>query len=598
VKLSKEEWLMSIAAVVVERRFEGATVYCLAPSIRLRIRHDGTLRLSAAACNAARLAAGSPAQMPPSSPALLIGELAVSLQRAAGFACGAFGQSGENGDTAFIDYEAPDSKTGVAACLAAGEMVSILLDSRFDPAHPRELEARAKKFLTDYSRGGKHAITDYMWAAASRGLPWRRIAPDSDIYEIGHGRKRRLYLRHSTMATPQVSCLAGTRKSIAARMMREAGLPVPPHHIAGTEGEALAAAEALGFPVVIKPESTDFGIAVTADIRTMAEVKTAFELARKHGRVLVERHLEGANHRLLVIHGRLASAVRHTPAHVIGDGQSSVAGLVERTNMSRSEGLSESWKKISFDSSTDILLEKQGFDRLSVPPAGVTVWLRQQSNLSTGGTMENVTPLVHPGTVHMAERAAAILGLDVAGIDFITADISQPPEDGGICEINPNPGFIMGEPGDRLENLFLEPDFPAGETGRIPIVVVLHAGARPGFADDIAYDMARSWPGLGIAQASGISIAGQRVAIPQFSAAEGTRALLADPACSAVLQITTPEELTANGLGCDRIDLAILSPAGSAAARLIMSLAAQTVHPDAGAWRAPLRALAAAAPED
>ena len=595
---------MSLAAVVVERRFEGATIHCRAPSIRLRITSAGSRIISAAACEAARLAIGISGGSPGDAvtPPLLIGELAVLLQRAAGFACSAFAQSAADGDTAFIDYEAPDSKTGVAAGFAAGVMVSTLLDKRFDPNNPNALTATAGHFLTDYSRGGKRALFDYVWTAAARGLPWRRVSADADIYEIGHGSKRRLYFRHSTMGTAQVSCLAANRKSVGAKMMRDAGLPVPPHWAITTEPEAVAAALMIGFPVVIKPESTDFGTAVTTNLRSEQEVRIAFQLARKHGRVLVEKHLEGLCYRLLVIHGKMVSAVRQTPAHVVGDGRSTVAALVERTNAGRSEGLSENWKKITLDPAVDAVLGQQDFNRESVLPAGATVWLRLQSNLSTGGTMMNVTAEVHPDHARMAERAASILGLDVAGIDFITADISQPRGDCGICEINPNPGFIMGEPPNRLENFFLEPDFPATAAGRIPIIVVV--GADPQLAKDIAIEAARGWTGLGVSDGARISIAGRDMATGRLGAADGTRALLSDPSVEALLQITTAEEIIANGLGCDRICLAILAPPvpDAAAAHLIAAISQTVVmadndHSFPDACRAAIRDVAAAAHE-
>ena len=569
---------MSLTAVSVERRFEGATIHCRAPSIRLRIASAGYQSLSVEACNAAREAVGASGQISRgvTTPALLIGELAVQLQRSAGFACERFAQSNIQGDAAFIDYEAPDSKTGLAAGIAAGVMVSMLLDGRFDPEHPHELNGTAKTFLTDYTRSGKRAPFDYVWTALARNLPWRRVAADADIYEIGHGCKRRLYFRHSTMGTPQVSCVAATRKSVSARMLRDAGLPVPPHHVATSEAEAVAAAGSLGFPVAIKPESTDFGTAVTTNVCSEQEVKTAFQLARKHGRVLIEKHINGFSYRLLVIHGKMVSAVRQTPAHVIGDGRSTIAALVEEENAGRSEGLSERWKKITLDAAADAVLEQQGFNRQGVPPANATVWLRLQSNLSTGGTMANVTAEVHPDYARMAERAASILGLDVAGIDFITADISRPSGDGGICEINPNPGFIMGEPPDRLENLFLEPGFPAHATGRIPIIIVV--GTDPLLAMEITAEAARHWPGLGVSNGFRINVAGHDAAAVELGAADGTRALLSDPAIEALLQITTPEEIIVNGLGCDRIDLAILaSPSLDAAVADLVTSLAQTV---------------------
>ncbi len=99
--------------------------------------------------------------------------------------------------------------------------------------------------------------------------------------------------------------------------------------------------------------------------------------------------------------------------------------------------------QITWDSEVDRVLSKQGFTRQSVPESGVEVFLRGTANLSTGGTSIDVTEVVHADNILMAERAAIAVGIKIAGLDFITTDITRSYKEigGGICEINNRPGL-------------------------------------------------------------------------------------------------------------------------------------------------------------
>ena len=403
------------------------------------------------------------------------------------------------------------------------------------------------------------ALPGYLAAAEARGIPWRQAIAGQSFYQLGHGRKQRRLWQHFTPATSHIGTVIATHKYLTTTLYRANAVPVPKNHLVADADAAVRAARSLGLPVVVKPAQADFGTAVSVGLSSDADIRQAFEAARKHGQVLVEEQIPGRNYRLLVMHGQCVSAVRQTPAQVEGDGVHRIRELVERVNRTRSAGLSESWKKIPLDGETDRVLHQQGLGLEDVAPAGAIVRLRHQSNLSTGGTMENVTAEVHPDNRHLAVRAAAIAGLDVAGIDFITPDITRSYREAGgaICEINPTPGFVMGEAQGAIERGFIDGLFPPGDDGRVPTVVVLDGAVPDRLLGPIERLLALRSACVGVASADGLRVGPHKLAAGS-AAADGATILLGDPAVDAALLALTSGDVVEHGLGFDRCSHALV----------------------------------------
>jgi len=218
---------------------------------------------------------------------------------------------------------------------------------------------------------------------------------------------------------------------------------------------------------------------VSINLKAPEEVEIAFEKAMEHGRsVVVESFIEGFDHRLVVIDGKLVAAAKRVPGHVVGDGRHTIEELVDIVNQDprRGVGHEKVLTRIEFDHQAERLLARLGYDRKTVPPLGETVYLRSTANLSTGGTAIDVTDSVHPDNREMAIRAVKAIGLDIGGVDFLTRDITESYRDagGGICEINAGPGFRMhvapseGKSRDVVDAV-LNMLFPFGKPSRIPI---------------------------------------------------------------------------------------------------------------------------------
>jgi cyanophycin synthetase len=245
-------------------------------------------------------------------------------------------------------------------------------------------------------------------------------------------------------------------------------------------------------------------------------------------------------------------------ARVIGDGLSSVASLVQTVNQSRTEKLSSAGVKIKLDEMAENILRRQGMTVSSVPAHGQIVVLRSNANLSTGGTGERMNDVAHPDVLRLAERAAMLFGLDFAGIDYLTTDVTRSPQEtgGAICEVNVTPGWVnMGDP-VALTRELLAPFFPAGDDGRIPIVCLLApSGSAHALSDALPFlfdgqvaraDQVKFW-----------SAQADRAPAPLH---RRVSAALADPLATAAVISCTPEEVVMSGLGLERCTVTILMP--------------------------------------
>lgn len=498
-----------------------------------------------------------------------VGFLACLLQRALGHALPAGREAGRVVGPGRIFYPVWDVSVGTQAGRAAVALVAALQaaadEHRRQAAHELFERLLAHLGAIDLSESARRIVE----TAERRGIPWDRLVPLRRLYRLGEGARQ---VRLMSSYTPQTSHLAthlSQQKDLASQLLRRHGLPAAVNRRVGSAEEAVAAAAAIGYPVVVKPVATDFGTAVSLDNGDAAEVRQAYAEAARYGAVVVERQIAGQHTRLLVLHGRFVSAVTQQPAHVVGDGRQSVAALIAAANATRGDALSSTAKKIAVDAEARQLLARQGLGLESVPAAGHRVALRHTSNASRGGTRQNVTRAVHPDNARLAERASAVIGLDCAGVDLITPDVTRSFRDvgGAICEINAGPGLYMEEPTNLVFESFLDGLFDTPEDGRIPVVCVL--------GEDVAAVRAlvravadRAFPGrAGLALVSPGAFRIGDWPVPQgsdFSLHEATRLALSDPGSSALLLHLTPQGVAQEGLAFERCDLAVLAPSAAA----------------------------------
>ncbi|NND00569.1 MAG: ATP-grasp domain-containing protein, partial [Gammaproteobacteria bacterium] len=286
-------------------------------------------------------------------------------------------------------------------------------------------------------------------AAEDRDIPWLRLNQYS-LVQFGHGKYQQRIQATITSQTKHIAVEISCDKEDTHSLLNDLGLPVPQQVTVYSERQAVRAANSMGYPVVVKPLNANHGRGVSINLDSDEDVATAFAEAQKYGTgstVLVESYLAGFDHRMLVVDNDLVAVAKRVPGHVVGDGKSTIAELIEIVNLDPRRGIGHEkvLTKLELDSQARRLMAEAGFDEHSVLEKDQIFPLRSTANLSTGGTAIDVTDIVHPDNRDMAIRAIRAIGLDIGGVDFLTEDIGKSYKEigGGICECNAAPGFRM-----------------------------------------------------------------------------------------------------------------------------------------------------------
>jgi cyanophycin synthetase len=401
-------------------------------------------------------------------------------------------------------------------------------------------------------------------AAEERKIPWIRINEQS-LIQFGHGRYQQRIQATVTSRTSHIAVELASDKEETNRILGNLGLPVPRQRLVQGAEDAVEAAERIGYPVVVKPFNANHGRGITIHITTPEEVRAAFEVAREHSRsVIVESFISGEDHRMLVIDGRLVAVSKRVPGHVVGDGVHTIEELVEEVNQDPRRGIGHEkvLTRLTFDHQAEMMLQRKGYTRESVPAPGERVFLRSTGNLSTGGTATDLTDVVHPDNVEMATRAVKAIGLDVAGVDFLSTDVTESYKEvgGAICEINAAPGFRMhmapseGRPRD-VAGPVMDMLFPPGTPSRIPIAAITGTNGKTTTARMLAHIQKLAGQHVGLTSTDGVYIDGQRTVAGDMTGPVATRMVLSDPSVDvAVLEVARGGLLRA-GMGVRHCDV-------------------------------------------
>jgi cyanophycin synthetase len=405
--------------------------------------------------------------------------------------------------------------------------------------------------------------------AASRDIPYIRLNEQS-LVQLGQGRYQQRIRATMTSKTGALAVdIAGDKKMTNA-LLASAGLPVPRSQVVRTEDEAATAARRIGFPVVTKPLDGNHGRGVILDLRTERAVRAAFKRSLKEARngvVIVESLVAGSDYRVLVVGGRMAAIAERVPAHVVGDGRHTVRELVERTNLDPRRGLGHEkvLTKIKVDDSALDLVKKQGYGMGDVPPKGERVLLAATGNMSTGGISIDRTWDAHEDNVEIAEEAARVVGLDVAGIDFLAPDISQPVREtgGAIVEVNAAPGFRMHTHPTEGEAQFVAKPvvdllFPPGTPSRIPIIAVTGSNGKTTTTRMIAHIFRGMGHQVGITSTVGIYIDERLVKRMDAAGPKSAQMVLQNPRVDMAIFEVARGGILREGLGYGRNDVGVV----------------------------------------
>jgi cyanophycin synthetase len=408
-------------------------------------------------------------------------------------------------------------------------------------------------------------------AAVARDIPFRRLTEGS-LVQFGWGSEQRRIQAAEMDSTSVIGESIAQDKELTKQLLHAAGVPVPQGRPVTDAEDAWAAACELGGPVVIKPRDGNQGKGVAAHIETREGVLAAYAAAREiSSKIMVEQYLPGLDFRLLVIGNRLVAAARREPPHVIGDGELSIRELVNQVNSDprRSDGHATILTKIRLDEIALSTLANQGLDADSVPRKGARVILRNNANLSTGGTATDVTDDVHQDLAARAIAAAKMVGLDLCGVDVVCESVLRPLESqsGGVIEVNAAPGLRMHlQPsfgkGRPVGEAIISTMFAEHQNGRIPVVAVAGTNGKTTTVRLIAHLLGRAGKRVGMTNSDGVYIDGQCIDTGDCSGPRSARNVLFHPDVDAAVLETARGGILREGLGFDRCNVAVVTNIG------------------------------------
>ena len=404
--------------------------------------------------------------------------------------------------------------------------------------------------------------------AEARGIPWIRLNKYS-LCQLGYGARQKRIQATVTSETSSIGVELACDKEDTKYILEQAEVPVPRGEIIRRESSLEATCNYVGFPLVVKPVDGNHGRGITVNIKNFDDALVAFRAAKEVSRaVIVEKYVRGDDYRLLVINNKLVAAAKRTPAHVIGDGKSTIQELVDKENRDprRGYGHENVLTQITINDLTKTIIKAKGYTPDSVLPEGEMLILKDTANLSTGGTSEDVTDIVHPSNVFMVERISKLIDLDICGVDIMTTDITQPLEEtgGAVLEVNAGPGFRMHlAPAKGLARNVAAPVvdklFPHGDTGRIPIISVTGTNGKTTTTRLIAHIAKLSGKRVGYTTSDGVYIQNRLLMRGDCTGPASAEFVLKDPTVDFAVLETARGGLLRAGLGFKNCNIGIVT---------------------------------------
>jgi len=495
----------------------------------------------------------------------VVEHIALEIQTLAGMDCG-FGRTRSTGKHGVYNvvFNYAEEKVGIFAAKSAVRIVEALISGQeYDLADDIQ---RMREIREDERLGP--STGSIVEEAIKRKIPWIRLNRHS-LVQLGYGVNQKRVQATVASSTSSIAVEIACDKEETKNLLEAASVPVPRGRVVYDEEDLESALKRIGYPVVIKPVGGNHGRGATINVTNWDDAIVALAAAKRISRgVIVEKFITGYDHRLLVINYQFIAAAKRTPAMVVGDGRKTIQELVDIVNRDprRGYGHEKVLTTIKIDDTTMAILQEKNLTVDSVLPQGEELHLKRTANLSTGGTSTDVTDIVHPYNVFMAERISRIIGLDICGIDIMTPDIREPMHENGgaVLEVNAGPGFRMHiAPIDGLPRNVAEPVidmlYPPGSTSRIPIIAVSGTNGKTTTTRLIAHMVKTVGYKVGFTTTDGIYIQNRMVEQGDCTGPVSAEFVLKDPTVNyAVLECARGGILKA-GLGFHNCDVGIVT---------------------------------------
>jgi cyanophycin synthetase len=495
----------------------------------------------------------------------VIEHIALEIQTLAGMDTG-FGRTRQTKTEGIYNvvFSYLEEKAGVFAAESAVRIAEALISGE---VYDLDTDIQRMRELRETERLGPStgSIVD---EAISRDIPWIRLNKSS-LVQLGYGKNQVRFRATMTEKTSSIAVDIAGNKDETKRLLADAAIPVAKGVTVTTIDDVYSALKSVGFPLVFKPLDGNHGKGATINVKTEEEAVAAFHYAKEYSRrIIVERFITGHDFRVLVIDHKMVAAALRVPAHVKGDGKSTVQQLIDKENEDprRGYGHENVLTEITVDRDTEDLLEKKGYTLETVAPKGEIVYLKSTANLSTGGTSIDVTDQVHPQNVFNCERISRIIGLDLCGIDIMAENLTEPlTENGGvILEVNAAPGFRMHlAPSEGLPRNVAAPVidmlYPPGKSARIPIIAVTGTNGKTTTTRLIAHIVKNNGSRVGFTTSDGIYVQNTLLMKGDTTGPFSAEFILKDPTVEVAVLETARGGILRSGLGFNKCDIGVVT---------------------------------------
>jgi len=495
----------------------------------------------------------------------VIEHIALEIQTLAGMDTG-FGRTRGTGEHGVYNvvYSYVEEKSGLFAGEAAFRIVNALIRGE---NYDLQADIQKMRELREDERLGP-STGSLVEEAAKRGIPYMRLNNHS-LVQLGYGINQRRIQATIASTTSNIAVEIACDKEDTKNLLDRMNIPVPKGDIIYKEEDLSDCVDRLGFPLVLKPINGNHGKGATIGVMNKEDAKAAFARAQAYSRgVIVEQFITGDDYRLLVIDYKFVAAAKRTPAAVVGDGVHTIQQLVDIVNLDprRGYGHEKVLTSIKIDANTMEVLAKAGLTLDSILPEGKEQYLKSTANLSTGGTATDVTDIVHPYNIFMAERIARAIGLDICGIDLMSPDISVPMNENNanVLEVNAAPGFRMHlEPTIGIARNVAEPVidmlFPPAAPFLIPIIAITGTNGKTTTTRLTGHIIRSMGYKVGMTTSDGIYIQNRMLEKGDCTGPASAKFVLMDPTVEYAVLETARGGLLRSGLGFRHADIAIVT---------------------------------------
>ena len=495
----------------------------------------------------------------------VIEHIALEIQTLAGMETG-FGRTRETKTPGVYNvvFSYTEENVGLFAAESAVRIAEALIDGT---DYDLEADIQQMRVIRERVRLGP-STGSIVEEAVARDIPWIRLGTNS-LVQLGYGVHQMRFQATITCKTSNIAVDIACNKEETKRLLDMASIPVASGSICVEEEDLAATIEKIGYPIVIKPLDGNHGKGASINVTNWEDAVAGLAYAKNYSRrVIVEKFITGFDFRVLVIDNKLVAAAKRVPAHVIGDGKSSIQELIDITNLDprRGYGHENVLTQIDVDRDTLDLLAKLEYTVDSVPKIGEIVYLKSTANLSTGGTSVDVTDMMHPENIFLAERISRVIGLDICGVDIMAENLTQPLKENGGCilEVNAAPGFRMHlAPSEGLPRNVASPVidmlYPPGKTSRIPIIAVTGTNGKTTTTRLLAHIVKNNGYKVGFTTSDGIYIQNHMMEKGDTTGPLSAEYILKDPTVEFAVLETARGGILRSGLGFSRCDIGVIT---------------------------------------